>query len=359
MTTLTAQLKQRTLRSPLRIVALVAAGVIVAAIVAAYFYDHSRADLISPGVKAAGVDVGGMRANQARAVLERELPRRLNRPIVVSAAGHHFHFDTAATHPRIDIDGLVNRAVDDSRSGWFGSRAIDGITGARKDADVSAPVSYSHATLESLSARIAGKVDRDARDATVKPSATGLEQVKSQTGRRVNSAALNAALASAITHPGDPRRVKAVVSVTHPKVTTAELVTKYPNYIIVDRGGFTLRYYHDLKLAKTYPIAVGMQGLETPAGLYDIQWKQVNPPWYVPNSAWAGSLAGKTIPPGPQDPLKARFMAFNGGAGIHGIDPSEYGTIGHTASHGCVRMTIPDVIDLYRRVPVHTPVFVG
>jgi len=101
-----------------------------------------------------------------------------------------------------------------------------------------------------------------------------------------------------------------------------------------------------------------MQGLETTAGLYHVQWKQVNPPWYVPNSAWAGALAGKTIPPGPEDPLKARFMAFNGGAGIHGIDPSEYSSIGHDASHGCVRMRIPDVISLYARTPVGTPVYV-
>jgi lipoprotein-anchoring transpeptidase ErfK/SrfK len=166
-------------------------------------------------------------------------------------------------------------------------------------------------------------------------------------------------LAAAVTHPGDPRTVKAKVTVTHPKVTTAELAARYPAYVVIDRSSFSLRLYRHLKLSHTYPIAVGMQGLETPAGLYDVQWKQVNPPWYVPNSPWAGSLAGQTIPPGPRDPLKARFMAFNGGAGIHGIDPSEYGTIGHNASHGCVRMTIPDVIDLYRQVPVHSPVYVG
>src|SRR3954447_26051341 len=199
MTTLTAQLKQRTLRSPLRIAALVAAGVILAALVAAFFYDRSRSDLISPGVKAAGIEVGGMRANEARAVLERDLPQRLNHTIVVSAAGHHFHFKTAATHPRIDIDGLVNRAIDRSRSGWFGSRAIDGISGARTNADISAPVSYSRATLETLSGRIVAKVDREARDASVKPSSSGLTEVKSRTGRRLDSAALNAALAGAIT----------------------------------------------------------------------------------------------------------------------------------------------------------------
>lgn len=101
-----------------------------------------------------------------------------------------------------------------------------------------------------------------------------------------------------------------------------------------------------------------MQGLQTPSGLWHIQWEQVNPPWYVPNDPWAGSLAGQVIPPGPADPLKARFMSFDGGAGIHGIDPSEYSTIGHTASHGCIRMTIPSVIDLYSKVSVGTPVYI-
>ena len=142
-------------------------------------------------------------------------------------------------------------------------------------------------------------------------------------------------------------------------MSSSHLAAKYPAYIIVDRGAHVLRFYQHLKLSHTYPIAVGMQGLETPQGLYDVQWKQTNPSWYVPNSPWAGKLAGKVIPPGPDDPIKARWMAFNGGAGIHGIDPSEYGTIGHDASHGCVRMRIPDVISLYAHTPVGTPVYVG
>ena len=84
-----------------------------------------------------------------------------------------------------------------------------------------------------------------------------------------------------------------------PAVTTSELAARYPAYIVVNRERFQLQFYDRLKLASTYEIAVGMQGLETSPGLYHIQWKQVDPPWYVPNSAWAGALAGKTIPPGP------------------------------------------------------------
>jgi lipoprotein-anchoring transpeptidase ErfK/SrfK len=102
---------------------------------------------------------------------------------------------------------------------------------------------------------------------------------------------------------------------------------------------------------------VGRQGLETPAGLYSIQDKQVNPSWHVPNSAWAGSLAGKVIPPGPADPIKARWMGFAGGAGIHGTD--ELSSLGSAASHGCVRMAIPDVEQLYDQVSVGTPVYVA
>jgi lipoprotein-anchoring transpeptidase ErfK/SrfK len=143
-----------------------------------------------------------------------------------------------------------------------------------------------------------------------------------------------------------------------PAVTTSQLASRYPAYIVIDRGSFRLRFYEHLKLTRTYEIAVGMEGLETPAGLHKIEWEQVDPPWYVPKKAWAGALAGTVVPPGPGDPLKARFMSFEGGAGIHGIDPSEYETIGHDASHGCVRMRIPDVIDLYSKSPVGTPVYI-
>lgn len=107
---------------------------------------------------------------------------------------------------------------------------------------------------------------------------------------------------------------------------------------------------------KTYTIAVGAAGYDTPSGTYPIQSKQVNPTWYVPDSDWAGSLAGQTIPPGPQNPLKARWMGFYDGAGIHGTDDID--SLGTAASHGCIRMAIPEVIELFDRVEVGTPVYI-
>ena len=78
----------------------------------------------------------------------------------------------------------------------------------------------------------------------------------------------------------------------------------------------------------------------------------------VPDAPWAGKLAGRVIPPGdPQNPLAARWMGFHDGAGIHGT--KDLGSLGSAASHGCVRMAIPDVKRLYRRVKVGTPVFIA
>ena len=63
------------------------------------------------------------------------------------------------------------------------------------------------------------------------------------------------------------------------------------------------------------------------------------------------------IPPGPDDPLKARWLGFYDGSGIHGTD--DIGSLGTAASHGCIRMSIPDVTELYSLVPMHTPIYIA
>ncbi len=251
---------------------------------------------------------------------------------------------------------MVAEALTASREGSILTRTFRSWFGGSLHHEVPLAVSYSHAAVRRLASEVRAGVDRPARDATIEPSATALRTVPSQIGLTVDTPALAKRIELALV--GTTRTVHVPVHHVKPAVTTAALAAKYPAYIVIDRSEFRLRFYDHLKLSRTYEIAVGMEGLETPAGLHKIEWEQVNPPWYVPKKAWAGSLAGTVVPPGPADPLKARFMSFEGGAGIHGIDPSEYSTIGHDASHGCVRMRIPDVIDLYSKSPVGTPVYI-
>lgn len=334
-------------------------GVLAVALVAMYLYDHSRREQIAPGVSIGGVPVGGLSEAAARTKLQSALATRADAPITVHYGTRTWHITGRQADLTIDAQSLAEEAVGASRQGSIFSRTFRGLFGGSVNRDIPLQARYSHAAVREFADRVGSAVDHPAIDASVAPAATGLSEVRGHSGVVVNSRLLRARVERALTGALAASPVRVPEHIVHPAVTTAQLAAKYPAYIVVDRGAFTLRFYDHLKLASTYPIAVGMQGLETPPGLYAIQWKQVDPPWYVPNSAWAGALAGKTIPPGPQDPLKARFMSFNGGAGIHGIDPSEYSSIGHNASHGCVRMRIPDVIALYSRTPVGTPVYVA
>jgi lipoprotein-anchoring transpeptidase ErfK/SrfK len=83
----------------------------------------------------------------------------------------------------------------------------------------------------------------------------------------------------------------------------------------------------------------------------------VNPVWTAPNSPWAGELAGQSVAGGAaNNPLKARWMGLAGGVGIHGT--GQPWSIGTRASHGCIRMTVPDVVDLFSQVPMGSPVYI-
>jgi lipoprotein-anchoring transpeptidase ErfK/SrfK len=345
-------------RSRLPIVAGACAVVLILLAAAMLLYDHSRRDQIARGVTIAGVNVGGMSEAAARAKIQRELIAQLNEPVTVHAGKRHWRLSAREAGLAVDAGNMVSQAVSASRRGSIFSRTFRGLFGGSVKHDVPLVVSYSHRAVRGLTAKVRASVNRAPRDATVVPSPSGLNAVPAAAGLTVDNARLGGDIDRALASTGAGRNVAVPVHGVKPTVTTLQLASKYPAYIVVSRSEFRLRFYEHLKLAKTYEIAVGMEGLETPAGLHHIEWEQVDPPWYVPKKAWAGALAGTVVPPGPGDPLKARFMSFEGGAGIHGIDPSEYSSIGHDASHGCIRMRIPDVIALYSKSPVGTPVYI-
>jgi hypothetical protein len=325
----------------------------------AYYWDQANADRIARGVQIAGVDVGGLKAADARALLRAKLGARLTKPAQLVYGSHHFKIHPRRAGLTVDVSRMVDEAVRLSRSGGLAERILRDVRGDRLDASVPLDASLSPARLADVARRVARVLDRPAHDAQLVPGelATGVEIVPSRTGLRVKRPLLERRLAAALLRLHGDRTVPVPTRPALPHVWTSSLQSRYGTLILVSRETFTLRLYKRLKLVKTYPIAVGRAGLETPAGFYEINDKQVNPSWHVPNSSWAGSLAGKVIPPGPDDPLKARWLGFYNGAGIHGT--AETWSLGSAASHGCVRMSIPDVEQLYDLVPLHTPIYVG
>jgi lipoprotein-anchoring transpeptidase ErfK/SrfK len=321
----------------------------------AYFWENGRSDVLAVGVTVAGIDVGGMHASEARALLEQRIVARLRAPVRLTNGERSFVVDPLRAGLRIDVNGMVSQAIAESRSGGLARRFLRDLEGRRVHASIPLAATLSQDAVARTAANVARVVDEPARSARVVASATTLRVVPEKSGVAVDQAALRRALAATLLEPA-VRALAVPVQTVEPRWTKANLAKRYPAFILIDRETFTLRLYRGLKLAKTYPIAVGQAGLETPAGLYRINDKQVNPSWHVPNSAWAGSLAGRIIPPGPSDPIKARWMGFWNGAGIHGTD--EDWSIGHAVSHGCVRMHIADVEQLYPLVPLGTPIYV-
>jgi lipoprotein-anchoring transpeptidase ErfK/SrfK len=343
-------------RERVTLVVAISAAVVVGLCVGAYAYDSSREDQVADGVKVAGVDIGGMQASAAERKLRGELTRRLDRPVRVKAAGRLFRLTPETASLAVDVDGMIDQALDRSRSGGLPGRVWRGITGSAVNAELPAQVSYSDVSVRRFVRRVKRSVDRKARDADVEFRLASLPAIPSETGLRLSYRRTLRLVTGALNQIGHARLVRVDVKVTQPKVTTAELAKKYPVVVTVDRPAFTLRLFKRLKLVKSYKIAVGQAGLETPAGIYHVENKAVNPSWHVPNSAWAGELAGQVIPPGPENPIKARWLGIYAGAGIHGT--SDVGSLGTAASHGCIRMAIPDVEQLYDQVPVQAPVFI-
>ena len=332
-------------------------AVLVLGAVGVYAYDKTRDDEIAKGITAGGVDLSGLSPSEARDTLQRELAEPLQRSVVVKYAGKRYKLSPARAKVRVNTRAMVDEALAKSRDGNLLSRTTRALTGGSVDASIPVDISYSGRAVAAFTKRIKKKIDQPARDASITFAGGAIQKVDSQNGRELDSESLKRRIAAELVEPAADHRVKAPVEATKAKVTTAELAEKYPTVIIVNRGGYQLTLYRNLKPEKSYRIAVGQAGLETPAGQYNIQNKQVNPYWHVPNSDWAGSLAGRIIPPGPENPLKSRWMGIYNGAGIHGT--SDVGSLGTSASHGCIRMAVPDVEDLFERVDVGDPVFIS
>jgi lipoprotein-anchoring transpeptidase ErfK/SrfK len=337
----------------------VVAGVLVLLVlaVAAYAYDSSQDGKIADGVTIGGVDVGGMSEAEAKSAVRQELLAPLRHSLRVGYAGHRWTLEGKSLKVHANLNRAAEEAVALGHDAFLPGRIVRYVTGGSIDENVPAGITYSQPAVNRFVRHVAGAVDREAKDATVEPSGDSLEIAAAEYGRKLRDNLLLRQLNAAVLNAGADHTIAARTHVVKPEVTAGEVAAKYPSYLTLDRATFTLRLWEHLKLAKTYTVAVGQEGLETPEGLYDIQEKQENPSWHVPDSAWAGDLAGQVIPPGPEDPIKARWMAIFEGAGIHGTEETE--SLGSAASHGCVRMSIPDVEELYDRVEVGTPIYIG
>jgi lipoprotein-anchoring transpeptidase ErfK/SrfK len=121
-----------------------------------------------------------------------------------------------------------------------------------------------------------------------------------------------------------------------------------PFSILVDKSQNIMLLKNDEEVVKTYIVSTGKNNC-TPAGVFKIINKLANPTWFK---------AGAVVPPGsPENVLGTRWMGFDlAGYGIHGTtEPKE---LGKQATQGCIRLSNPDVEELYNIIPAGTEVTV-
>lgn len=140
---------------------------------------------------------------------------------------------------------------------------------------------------------------------------------------------LGAAELFAQARPSAPARIN-----EHATAPEREIVVSIPDHklALIENG----------RVVKVYPVAVGRRATPSPTGTFFIADRVKNPTYYHP---------GVVIPPGRNNPVGTRWMGLSKpGYGIHGTDDPR--SIGHAASHGCIRMHDRDAEDLFARVRV-------
>lgn len=308
---------------------------------------------IAQGVTAGGVDLSGLTAAEAVSKLRKELDAQLARPVALEVRGKVFRLTAKDAKFVFDAGRTAAAALavpaPDAPSTNTG--------GTTPGTDVPLVVTHSTTAVRTFVAQVARQVASAPRNATLKITVKRMVTKRSVPGYRLDQQAAYRLVNRALDDPAAPRELRKKLTKIRAAVNTNDLARRYPTVLTVEKSTRTLRLFKSLRISKRYRVAIGMPAYPTPEGLFRIQSKQVNPVWSVPNSPWAGELQGTTVPGGSAaNPLKARWMGIVDGVGFHGT--SDVASIGKAASHGCLRMRVPDVIDLYRRVKIGTPVLI-
>jgi lipoprotein-anchoring transpeptidase ErfK/SrfK len=334
------------------LVALLALGVVGGGTAyAAYRYDRAGAARILPGVSISGIDVGGMTRDEAIRAVTREADATLAGELVVKAAGATWKVTPAALGTHVDVQAAVDRAFAVADRLSFVSRVYHRIADEPVQRDFALRYRNDDAKVSAFVQQAFDEVARPAVDAELSLVDGQLVMRRSKTGEELKARLAARKILGAMDHHLSTVRVP--VKTVEPEVSNAQL----GKTIVVDISENTLYLYEGFKVVKQYRVATAAQGFVTPVGTWTVVNKVENPSWTNPDPTGWGADMPPYIPPGPSNPLGTRALYLNApGIRIHGT--TNVDSIGTYASHGCIRMLMPQVEELYPLVPIGTTVIV-
>ena len=287
--------------------------------------------VIAPGVTVGGIRVGGLTSEPARTRVERAFAR----PLRLSFGQKRWRIS-----PRyLGANAAIDRAV---------SRALEAGPRAR----VSLGVSATRPRIRRYVQRLDRLFSREPISSAVVGVSGGRPAFSdAKAGLAVRRDEMTNALAYMLRT--NRRDVVPLLTESVPPEVTPE---NFGPVIIVFRDSKRLTLFDGPRAVRSFPIATGQAQYPTPLGIYSVATKQRDPWWIPPpDSDWAQGK--KPIPPGPGNPLGTRWMGTTAPlVGIHGTPDAA--SIGYSASHGCIRMRVPDAEALFNEVEVGTPVLI-
>lgn len=136
--------------------------------------------------------------------------------------------------------------------------------------------------------------------------------------------------------------------------------TQITDGLLLNIPGHMLYLFEQGILTQRFPVGVGRADWPTPVGFFRIMGKLKNHTWTVPKSIQEemlreGKVVTEKVPPGPDNPLGKYWLPLSiAGYGIHATIWPE--SIGHSTTHGCIRMTTKDIENLYNCITSGIPI---
>jgi lipoprotein-anchoring transpeptidase ErfK/SrfK len=314
---------------------------------AGYRYDASTQNRILPGVTISGVDVGGMTRKQAVVALKQQVAGTLDRQVTVEVAGESWPVTPDELGTKSNFREVVDQALAVNGEFTWMERSFRRLLDRPVDRSYEISYTYNEGRVQRFVETVAQQVEVSPTNAAVDFEDGKLVLRRPEKGKELRAQHAREVLMDALAN--QETAVRFDMRALDPNITTNEL-----GYTIVIRlSELKLYLYKGLDLVKTYPVAAGQPAYPTPTGDWTVINKAENPTWVNPAPDGWGAGMPATIEGGPGNPLGTRALYLDApGIRIHGTFDS--GSIGTYASHGCVRMLISDVEELYEIVPIGT-----
>ena len=282
------------------------------------------------GVKVGGLRLGGMPVEQARAALSWSY----NRPLRFVFYGHRWRIRPDKVGGAVDVEKTISRALK-----------------ANPGENVPLSVSINRARVAQYTKGLDNWLSVPAQEATASLTAKLTPVIHAgKPGLAIHPLATRRLITSALQLAARPLLRPAAETIA-PTVTPGN----FGPVVVIYRGSNRMHVYNGTRPWRVFPVATGQAIYPTPLGNWHVVDMQRNPWWRPPDSPWAQGL--KPIPPGPGNPLGTRWMGLDAaGVGMHGTPDAA--SIGYSASHGCIRMYVPDAEWLFNQVHIGTPVFI-